>query len=170
MEYILKRSKRKTLSLNIDDDFNVVVHSPLLFPKYKIDEFVSKNEKWITKHIEIKKERIKSDFIPEDEEKALRKEAYEYLTVRTNYYAEIMGVKPTGIKITSAKKRFGSCGPNDSICYSSRLMRYPKEAVDYVVVHELSHIIEKNHSYKFYNVVKKYMPDYKEREKILKGI
>ena len=78
-----------------------------------------------------------------------------------------MGVHPKGIKITSARKRFGSCGPNDTICFSWRLMTYPKEAVDYVIVHELSHLVERNHSSKFYDVVRKYMPDYKEREKLI---
>lgn len=79
-----------------------------------------------------------------------------------------MGVSPTGIKITSAKKRFGSCSGKNSLCFSFMLMQYPEEAVDYVVVHELAHIRHHNHSRDFYRFIEKYMPDYKEREKLLK--
>ena len=79
-----------------------------------------------------------------------------------------MELKPAGIKITSAQKRFGSCSGKNSICYSWRLMLYPPEAIDYVVVHELAHIVHKNHSAKFYALVAKYLPDYKERENLLR--
>lgn len=168
MEYILKRSKRKTISLNIDDELNVVVHSPYFVPKYKIEEFVNQNESWILTHLDKKKKYLEKEQISLEDEEKYRKEAKEYLPEKLAYYAEIMGVHPKGIKITSARKRFGSCGPNDTICFSWRLMTYPKEAVDYVIVHELSHLVERNHSSKFYDVVRKYMPDYKEREKLLK--
>ena len=87
---------------------------------------------------------------------------------RVDYYSRLMNVKPTGIKITSAKKRFGSCSGKNSICFSYYLMLYPKEAVDYVVVHELAHIRHHNHSKDFYSFVSEFMPDYKEREKLWK--
>ena len=79
-----------------------------------------------------------------------------------------MNLCPTGIKITKAKKRFGSCNGKNSLCFSCFLMKYPMEAVDYVVVHELAHIKYHNHSKDFYNLINHYMPDYKQREKLLK--
>ena len=79
-----------------------------------------------------------------------------------------MGLNPTGIKITSAEKRFGSCNGKNSICYSWRLMQYPAEAIDYVVVHELAHIKHKNHGKEFYRLIENFLPDYKNREKLLK--
>lgn len=87
---------------------------------------------------------------------------------RVEYYSEKMGLYPASVKITSAATRFGSCSGKNSICFSYRLMLYPPEAVDYVVVHELAHIKEKNHSARFYALVERYMPDYREREKLLK--
>ena len=84
------------------------------------------------------------------------------------YYSDIMNLKPTGVKITKAKKRFGSCNDKNSLCFSCFLMSYPMEAVDYVVVHELAHIKHHNHGREFYDLIRSYMPDYKEREKILK--
>ena len=80
-----------------------------------------------------------------------------------------MGVCPTGITVTGAQKRFGSCSAKDRLCFSYHLMRYPEPAIDYVVVHELAHIFHKNHSKSFYAYVEKYMPDYKECEKLLKS-
>ena len=73
-----------------------------------------------------------------------------------------MNIKPTGVKITSAQKRFGSCNGKNSLCFSYILMLYPDEAVDYVVVHELSHIRHHNHSKDFYKLISSVLPDYKD--------
>lgn len=99
---------------------------------------------------------------------ALVERAREILPQRVAYYSGLMGLVPTGMKITSAQKRFGSCSGKDSLCFSWRLMLYPMEAVDYVVVHELAHIRHKNHSKAFYALVAQYLPDYKERVQLLK--
>ena len=79
-----------------------------------------------------------------------------------------MGVTPTGLKVTSAQKRYGSCSGKNSLCFSCFLMRYPEEAIDLVVVHELCHIREKNHGPRFYALLEQHLPDYKERKKLLK--
>ena len=79
-----------------------------------------------------------------------------------------MGLKPSSVKITSAEKRFGSCSSKNGLCFSWRLLAYPTAAVEYVVVHELAHIKHHNHSPAFYALIEKYMPDYKERQKLLK--
>ena len=81
----------------------------------------------------------------------------------------LMKVVPTKITVTGARTRFGSCSGKNSICFSYHLMRYPDKAIDYVVVHELAHIKHKNHSKDFYSFVARFMPDYKEREKLLKA-
>ena len=100
--------------------------------------------------------------------KALRAEAKEYLKAKTEYYSQIMGLKCGRITITSAKTRFGSCSSKGNISYSYRLMLYPEQAREYVVVHELAHLLEMNHSKKFYAIIEKVMPDYKERRRMLK--
>ncbi len=168
MEYKLIRSKRKTIELSIGDDFVPVVKAPLKMGTKDIDSFVEKHKKWIEKHTDAKLEHAEKFSLAAEEEAVLKAKALPYLTERTNYFAWVMGLNPTGIKITSAKKRFGSCSGKDSICYSWRLMQYPPEAIDYVVVHELAHIVHKNHGKKFYALIEKYLPDYKKREKLLK--
>ena len=168
MEFKLIRSKRKTIELSIDKDFSPLVKVPLKMSIADIEKIVAKHEKWIEKQITKKREHAEKFCLSENEISVLKEKALPYLTERTEYFANIMGVKPTGIKITSAKKRFGSCSGKNSICYSWRLMQYPPEAIDYVVVHELAHIVHKNHGKEFYSLIEKILPDYKKREKILK--
>ena len=78
-----------------------------------------------------------------------------------------MGVAPTGFKVTAARKRYGSCSAKNSLCFSCFLMNCPEEAVELVVVHELCHIREKNHGPGFYALLERYLPDWRERKKLL---
>lgn len=168
-DYELKRSKRKTLSLTVTRDLKVSVKAPVGCPQKTIDDFVLSHEKWINEHIEKQKSRLSLEkTLDEKRVSELRALAAAELPRRVEYYSEKMGLYPTSVKITSAATRFGSCSGKNSICFSYRLMLYPPEAVDYVVVHELAHIKEKNHSARFYALVERYMPNYREREKLLK--
>ena len=81
-----------------------------------------------------------------------------------------MGVNPTSVKITSAQTRYGSCSAKNGICYSWRVMLLPEDLIDYIVVHELAHIREHNHSPAFYRVIERELPDYKKRVAKLKKI
>lgn len=169
MEYeLIKSRKRRTIEMSINDEGKLVVRAPQNMARSEIDAFVEKHRLWAEKHIKLKKERIKKYSVSPEEEENIKKNALPYLKERTDYFSGIMGLEPTGVKITSAKKRFGSCSAKNSICYSWRLMLYPKEAIDYVVVHELAHIAHKNHGPQFYALIEKYLPDYKEREKLLR--
>lgn len=170
MDYTLIRSRRRTMALEITRDGQLIVRAPQRTPQAVIDRFVASHADWIATHL--KKQRQRRDNHPplnEDEIAALRQKAREILPGRVAHYAAIMGVSPTGIKITSAKTRFGSCSGKNSLCFSLYLMTYPDRAIDYVVVHELAHIRQKNHSPAFYAEVEKVMPDYKERVKLLKA-
>ena len=80
-----------------------------------------------------------------------------------------MGVSYTSITVTSAKTRWGSCSGKNAISYTFRLLYCPREVIDYVVVHELCHILQHNHSNEFYKEIEKILPDYKEREKLLRA-
>ena len=99
---------------------------------------------------------------------ALKRKAAEILPGKLAYWSDVTGLKPTGMKITTARKRYGSCSGKNSICFSCFLMRYPEEAIDLVVVHELCHIKEKNHGPRFYALLAQYLPDHKERNKLFR--
>ncbi len=172
VEYSLIRSKRKTVSLEICDDLSILVRAPLRMGADKIDEFVLKHSDWIDRHLEAARERKEreADFeLSEDEIKYLKKLASERMQAITDRYAAIMGVHVGKIKITCAKKRYGSCSASNGICYSYLLMLYPTRAAECVAVHELAHVKHKDHSKAFYSEVLHYMPDYYERHQLLKN-
>lgn len=169
MDYKRVECRGKTLSLHIDETLQVVVRAPRWVPKAEVDRFVLTHESWIQKATERQRRRNEQEaLLTEKRITELKALAKAELPRRTAYFAKTMGVTPTSIKITSAKKRFGSCSGQNGICYSWRLMLYPSEAIDYVVVHELAHIRQKNHSPAFYREIEKILPDYKERAKLLK--
>ena len=92
------------------------------------------------------------------------------LTAKVQDYATQMGVEPLGLKINGAKTRWGSCSAKKNLNFSWRLMMADDEVIDYVVVHELAHIKEMNHSPRFWSVVEGVLPDYKTRQSRLKKL
>ena len=120
---------------------------------------------------QLKKRIIKNEKYPEpnnEEIELLRKRAGDIIPEKVKYFSKLTGLYPIGIKITGAKKRFGSCSGRNSLCFSYLLMRYPDDCIDYVVLHEIIHIKHHNHSRDFYDLLGHFMPDYKSREKKLK--
>lgn len=169
MEYELRRSARKTIALQVTPSLQVIVRAPLHMPAPDIEAFVIKHADWIDRHLKIMAVRQAHHPEPTPEQaEALRRQAAAILPERVAFYAARMGVSPAGIKITGAKTRFGSCSGKNVICFSYRLMTYPKDAIDYVVVHELAHIRHHNHSPAFYRLVASILPDYRARAALLK--
>lgn len=83
---------------------------------------------------------------------------------RVDYYSNLMGVKYASVKMSEAKRRWGSCGVSNSLNFAWRLVMCPQSVIDYVVVHELSHVTYKDHSEKFWTRVATVMPNYKEAQ------
>lgn len=170
-EYELIRSKRKTISLSIDDNCRIVVRAPMRMPQKEIDDMVTRHTGWIERRMPAAEKRMKNLLLITPEKIAeLTERAKAEIPPRVEHFARLMGVEPTGIKITAARKRFGSCSGKNSLCFSCLLMMYPPEAVDCVVVHELAHIKHHNHSAAFYDYIYRYMPDYRDREKLLRRL
>lgn len=167
--YELIRSARRTMALEITRDCRVVVRAPMRLSRKRIDEFVAGHADWIEAHMAIQRKRRENrpEPTPEEREAYIRR-AREELPEKVAKYSGIMGLYPTGITITGAERRFGSCSGKNRICFSWRLMRYPEAAIDYVVVHELAHIRHKDHSKAFYACVEQVLPDWRERRKLLK--
>lgn len=168
MDYSVIYSNRKTISLSVKGGV-VTVRAPRRTPKSFIDDFVRRHSAFIEKHLPEEKSRMeKYCSLTESEIEKIKKEARAYFSEKTEYYSRIMGLKFSRITITGAKTRFGSCSSKGNISFSYRLMLYPEAAREYVVVHELAHLCEMNHSKNFYAVIEKILPDYKERIKLLK--
>lgn len=167
-EYTLIRSDRRTLSLEITRDLTVLVRAPRYCAKGRIERFVQEHEHWIAEHMEKQRRRAQAHPEPTEEQKrAMIERAKRELPQRVAHYAAIMGVEPAGISITGAQKRYGSCSGKNRLCFAWRLMGYPDEAIDGVIVHELAHIVHKNHGREFYALVRSVLPDYDRRRKML---
>lgn len=168
MNYTVKYSDRKTLSITVRNA-QVIVRSPKNIDKRRIEAFVTKHSEWINEKVKQQSAKInRFNNLSESDIAVLKTRAREYFNWKTNDFAAIMGLKYGKIKITSAKTRFGSCNSNGTICFSYRLMLYPEKAREYVIVHELAHLVHMNHSKVFYKLVESYMSDYKERKRLLK--
>ena len=167
--YELIRSSRRTLALEITRDGRVLVRAPMRLAQKRIDDFVAQHAEWIETHLAVQRQRRENhpEPTPAQREELIRK-AKTILPQKIAYYGGIMELCPTGLTITGAEKRFGSCSAKNRICFSWRLMQYPEEAIDYVVVHELAHIRHKDHSKAFYACVEEVLPDWRERRKLLK--
>ena len=168
-EYTLLRSARKTLSLEVGKDLRPLVRAPRRLPREEIDRFVGQKREWLRRATEQKRRQLAVDAAAESQKEALLARARAVLPVRTACYSQIMGLRPAHISITSAKTRFGSCSGDGRLCFSWRLMLYPPEAVDYVVVHELAHIRCRNHGKAFYRLVAGVLPDHEARRALLRS-
>lgn len=171
IEYTLIRSSRRTLGLEVTRDLRVVVRAPLRCPRREIDRFVDSRRGWIAEKQDLQQRRAAALAALEptpEEEIELRRRAAEVIPQRVAYYAPLMGVIPAGVRITAARTRFGSCSGKNRLCFSWRVMLYPPEAVDYVVVHELAHIRHHNHSKDFWAFVASVLPDYRDRQSLLR--
>ena len=168
-KYYLYCSRRKTMALEITRDCRVVVRAPLRTPVKTIEAFVANHEKWIAEKLELQRQRaLTRPPAPTPEEiAALKQKAWDMLPDRLHHWEEITGLHSTGMKVTTARKRYGSCSGTNSICFSCFLMDCPPEAIDLVIVHELCHIAVKNHGKDFYALLAEFLPDYKERQKLL---
>ena len=173
MDVKIIRSNRKTVAIQVNSDLSITVRAPHFASEKDIEEILMKKEAWISKHIEeikTRKKRFESEstdkFTPE-KIKLLADKALEVIPMRVEYFANIMGVTYGNITIRNQKTRWGSCSSKGNLNFNCLLMLMPDKVLDYVVVHELCHLKQMNHSKKFWKEVERYMPDYKNYKKWL---
>lgn len=174
MKVTVIRSNRKTVAIQVNSDLSVTVRAPRSASEKDIEEILKKKEAWISKHIEKIKE-TKERFEAEPTEKltrekviALADEALKVIPERVEYFAKVIGVTYGKITVRNQKTRWGSCSSKGNLNFNCLLMLAPPEVLDYVVVHELCHRKQMNHSKAFWLEVEKVLPDYKEVRKWLK--
>ena len=169
MDYTLIRSRRKTLAIQVKPDLTVVVRAPQRTSLKAIDAFVAKQADWLSRALARQQASLLAHPEPDAQAlAALKAQAAAHIPERVAHFAALMGLEPRGVKITAARTRFGSCSGKNSFCFSCRLMEYPSVAIDYVVVHELAHIVHKNHGKDFYALVAAYLPDWQSRRTLLR--
>ena len=163
-------SGRRTVAVQITANGQVKIRAPYGCPRSFIDAFLFQKESWILSHLE-KIQQAPASVprpLPESERKRYIETARDIFARKTAYYARIMGVTYGRITIREQKTRWGSCSAAGNLNFNWRLILAPEPVLDYVVVHELAHRREMNHSKAFYDIVRSVLPDYKEAQKWLR--
>lgn len=168
----VRRSKRKSAAIKITADMQIVVFVPLYVSDNEIERLVISKSKWIDEHmLKVQStidERSKLEKITFEQVKELADQAVEYIPKRVKYYAEKENFVYNKITIKNLVSRWGSCSTKGNLNFNCLLMLTPDYVIDYIVVHELCHLREMNHSEKFWAEVEKIMPDYQRAELWLK--
>ena len=168
MTYQLIRSDRKTIALQLTPQGELIVRAPRRMKKAEIDTFVLSKTDWIEKHRQVLSQTPAMPRFTPEEINALADRALAELPGRVAHFAKIVGVTYGGITIRNQRSRWGSCSSAGNLNFNCLLMLAPPEVRDYVIVHELCHRKEMNHSPAFWAEVEKVLPDYQERTKWLK--
>ena len=166
-EYSIVKSNRKSIAIQIHPDCKVLVRAPKRMRMEEIKRFVESKAEWIEKHLSNCTSQNQQK-LTDQEIQALREKARALVTERVQYYAPLIGVTYNQIVIRAQHTRWGSCSSKGNLNFNCLLALVPMEVLDYVVVHELCHRKELNHSERFWNEVTKILPDYKVRKKWLK--
>ncbi len=171
MDYEIIRSSRKTLGLEIKNG-RILVRAPQRASEKSIRAFVQQHENWIRKHMERIRAREEALGVPvpltQEEIRTLQEKARAIIPLRAAFYAPRVGVTYGRITIRCQKTRWGSCSSAGNLNFNWLLMLAPMEVLDSVVVHELCHRLEPNHSARFYAHVLRVYPEYRKWNRWLK--
>lgn len=165
------RGARKTMSIQITRDQTVIVRAPKAVPDSVIQSFVAKKSNWIEKTLEkmrADKAAAEGQQLSIEEVRRLKARARDILQKRLSFFAPMVGVQYGRVAIRSQRTRWGSCSGKGNLNFNCLLILCPPEVMDYVVVHELCHLKELNHSPAFWREVERVFPDYKRARRWLK--
>lgn len=168
MDYTLIRSRRKTVAIEITCRGEILVRAPLRMAKRDIQRFVASRRDWIEAHLARINQRPVVPVLTEAELQTLARQAKEIIPGKAAHYASAMGVTFGRITIRAQRTRWGSCSAAGNLNFNCLLMLTPEDVLDYVIVHELCHRKEMNHSPRFWSEVETVLPDYRTRRKWLK--
>ena len=167
----LIRARRKTLSIRITQEGNLEIRAPLGMPKGEIEAFLKEKAQWI----EIHRAKVLAEYaqgqeapLGEEEILTLAEQMRQGLPEKLNRHAASMGVTFGRVTIRCQQTRWGSCSSRGNLNFNCLLMLAPEEVLDYVVVHELAHRKQMNHSALFWQEVERECPDYKKSLRWLK--
>ena len=171
MEPVVIRSRRRTLSMEIKQG-RLIIRAPYLATDREIARFIQSHQSWIDSHLSTAQRReqgLKSVHrLTEQELRDLAARALKVIPERVAHYAPLIGVTYGRITIRNQRTRWGSCSAKGNLNFNLLLLLAPSEVLDYVVVHELCHLLHMDHSAAFWREVARVLPDFRQREKWLK--
>jgi hypothetical protein len=172
IEFQVVRTDRKSVSIQIKPDGQVVVRAPKKISDRELMKIVKSREAWIYAHLEklkqSRQEMDKTNMLSAEEIRQLADQALKVIPERVKYYAPLIGVDYGNITIRNQRTRWGSCSSKGNLNFNCLLMLTPPEVIDSVVVHELCHRKEMNHSRKFYQEIYRVYPEYDKWNQWLK--
>ena len=161
IEYSIIKSKRTKTSQIVVDKDNVIVRTPFMKSKSEIQDIIKEKLPWIYK----KQLEFKNTKNSVYKTRSIRKT--NYLEKRAQKLASKIGIKPSKIVVKPLKNRWGSATEKGVVTLNSHLLKAPKDVIDYIIIHELCHLKIKNHSFRFWNLVRKFVPNYEEKKEWL---
>ncbi len=165
MSYTLIRARKRTLSLQVSSAGIIIARAPYLMPKFLIDRFVDQKSAWIAKRLkELRKPRAPR--VEHFSEIAVQK----YIRDQVKIYSQQMGLSPSGLRFTHVNSYWGTCAPSGILSFNLALRFTSRDAVTYIVVHELAHLRWKGHGKRFWDMVQKYYPQTTEMRRLLRKI
>ena len=166
------RSRRKSLSLEVKADGRVLLRAPLWAGQRQLKAFAEKNRDWIARKQEearLRREETSAALpLTEEELKALQKRGRVLFAERAARYAPLVGVDFGRISVRKQHSKWGSCSSQGNLSFNCLLLLAPEEVLDYVVVHELCHRLEMNHSPRFWAHVRRVLPNYESSRRYLR--
>jgi predicted metal-dependent hydrolase len=167
-----RRARAKYLRLSIDYDGTVVVTAAKTYPIYLIQKFMVKRWSWVLQNVDKQKSTpsLLHQQHPEQLIKKYKKITRNLINTRLEFFNQIYNFEYNRIAIRNQKTRWGSCSSDKNLNFNYRLCLLPPFIADYIIVHEMCHLAELNHSRAFWQLVSKAMPNYKNIEAELKKI
>ncbi len=171
MEYELKRRRgMRTIRIAVHPGGKLVVSSGMSRSQNEIEAFLYRQKAWIETSVE-KMKNVSESLLTKNDPKEYRerkKEARMLVEARLETFNALYGLKWSRVSIKNTRRLWGSCSRRGNLNFNYKLLLIPPDLRDYVIVHELCHLIHFNHSPRFWNEVARALPDFKERKKRLR--
>lgn len=171
IEYELRKNRRsKRLKLAIYCGGNVIVTAPWHMNFDNVERFIRENAEWVIEKLKkMKREKEHSIFVKDNpkEYRRLKEAAREFVGQRLKIWSDYYGLEYNRFFIKNQRTRWGSCSSNRNLSFNYKIILLPKRYADYIIIHELCHLKEFNHSRRFWSLVAETVPDY---EKIIEHL
>jgi len=171
--YVLRRKRfSRVLRFAVHADGGLVVTAPVLLPKYIIEQAIAQKANWILEKISFAKKHARPAApkrtvkeVAEDKKSALR-----LVNERLEHFNQAYGFSWNRIAIRNQRTRWGSCSGKKNLNFNYKIALLPPHLADYIIVHELCHLMQMNHSSKFWNLVAIAIPDHAERRREIRKL
>ncbi|MCX6762996.1 MAG: SprT family zinc-dependent metalloprotease [Candidatus Moranbacteria bacterium] len=174
VEYSLRESARaRCLRVTIYPGGELAATLPRNFSLEQLESFLRQKADWILRKMNLAKKRKPSMVLPKASRReylARKKEAFELVENKIDYFRAIYNLCPARISIRNQKTRWGSCSRKGNLNFNYRIVHLPEKYLDYVVVHELCHLKQFNHSKRFWDLVAEAVPDFKKIRKEIRNL